>query len=103
MADEQEVEVADTRVWAYGPGGQSQIFNHEREIPEGWHDHPSKVEAGLGDVSSDTANETKATARPAITQVAATTASTVATRKASRAAARRRVARPASRRTARLS
>jgi hypothetical protein len=57
MADEQEVEVADTRVWAYGPGGQSQIFNHEREIPEGWHDHPSKVEGGLGDASSGSANE----------------------------------------------
>lgn len=59
MPEDQEETVTDTRVWAYGPGGQSQIFNHEREIPEGWHDHPSKVEAGLGDVSSGTANENK--------------------------------------------
>lgn len=29
--------------WFYGPKGQSQVFNSEDEVPEGWHDHPSKV------------------------------------------------------------
>jgi len=57
MPEDQEVKT-DSRVWAYGPGGQSAIFNHEKEIPEGWEDHPSKV-AGLGDVSSATASPTQ--------------------------------------------
>jgi hypothetical protein len=58
MTEQSEDTVqADTRVWAYGPGGQSAIFNHGLEIPEGWHDHPSKVEGKLGDVSSGRANE----------------------------------------------
>lgn len=30
--------------WYYGPNGQSEIFNSEEEVPEGWHDHPSKTE-----------------------------------------------------------
>lgn len=30
--------------WRYGPGGQSQIFNSEEEVPAGWVDHPHKVE-----------------------------------------------------------
>jgi len=29
-------------VW-YGPDGQSAEFNSPLEVPEGWHDHPSKV------------------------------------------------------------
>lgn len=45
MAEEQEDTVqVDTRVWAYGPNGQAQIFDHAEQIPEGWEDHPSKVE-----------------------------------------------------------
>lgn len=35
--------------WAYGPGGQSGIFNSKGEIPAGWEDHPSKVGTDLGD------------------------------------------------------
>lgn len=27
----------------YGPNGQSQLFQHAAEVPEGWRDHPSKV------------------------------------------------------------
>lgn len=30
--------------WMYGPGGQAQIFENEESIPEGWEDHPSKVQ-----------------------------------------------------------
>ena len=30
--------------WAYGPGGQADIFHREEDIPAGWVDHPSKVE-----------------------------------------------------------
>lgn len=29
--------------WAYGPGGQSGVFNSEDEIPAGFVDHPSKL------------------------------------------------------------
>lgn len=34
--------------WYYGPDGQSQIFQSEDEVPEGWEDHPSKVGKGGG-------------------------------------------------------
>lgn len=27
----------------YGPDGQQEVFNGPLEVPEGWHDHPSKV------------------------------------------------------------
>lgn len=30
--------------WMYGPGEQSRIFEKDDPIPEGWQDHPSKVE-----------------------------------------------------------
>jgi hypothetical protein len=60
MQEEQENAVQpDTRVWAYGPGGQAQIFDHPEQIPEGWEDHPSKVEAGLGNISDTTADPNK--------------------------------------------
>jgi hypothetical protein len=29
--------------WFYGPNGQSEIFQHDGEVPAGWQDHPSKV------------------------------------------------------------
>jgi hypothetical protein len=29
--------------WAYGPEGQSGVFNSEDEIPAGYVDHPSKL------------------------------------------------------------
>jgi hypothetical protein len=29
--------------WRYGPSGQSQIFDHENQVPEGWVDHPGKL------------------------------------------------------------
>lgn len=29
--------------WRYGPGGASDIFQSEAEVPAGWADHPSKV------------------------------------------------------------
>lgn len=29
--------------WRYGPDGQSQVFQSEDEVPDGWEDHPSKV------------------------------------------------------------
>lgn len=31
--------------WYYGPNGASQIFATEGEVPAGWADHPSKVDA----------------------------------------------------------
>lgn len=34
--------------WAYGPDGQSGIFNSADEIPSGWEDHPSKVGGKAG-------------------------------------------------------
>ena len=30
--------------WFYGPDGEAKIFHSEKEVPEGWHDHPSKHE-----------------------------------------------------------
>ena len=32
--------------WFYGPEGQSELFQNHDEVPEGWADHPSKVEMG---------------------------------------------------------
>jgi hypothetical protein len=29
--------------WYYGPKGASQVFENEKDVPSGWHDHPSKV------------------------------------------------------------
>lgn len=31
--------------YRYGPDGQSAVFNSAAEVPKGWEDHPSKVEA----------------------------------------------------------
>jgi len=42
--------------WMYGPNGESQIFNSEVEILEGWQDHPSKVE-GFKEAVSETQEE----------------------------------------------
>ena len=30
--------------WFYGPKGASKIFEPGETVPDGWHDHPSKVE-----------------------------------------------------------
>lgn len=35
--------IASWPAWYYGPDGQSQIFQSEEEIPDGWEDHPKKV------------------------------------------------------------
>lgn len=32
--------------WFYGPKGQSEIFQSEEQVPEGWEDHPSKFQRG---------------------------------------------------------
>ena len=29
--------------WYYGPDGQADIFYTEKDVPEGWADHPAKV------------------------------------------------------------
>lgn len=29
--------------WRYGPDGASDVFEHEKDVPPGWVDHPSKV------------------------------------------------------------
>lgn len=34
--------------WRYGPGGASQIFENEADVPAGWTDHPSKAETAAG-------------------------------------------------------
>lgn len=34
--------------WFYGPKGQSQQFSNEEEVPEGWVDHPSKLNKPKG-------------------------------------------------------
>lgn len=31
--------------WRYGPGGAAGVFASAGEVPAGWKDHPSKVEA----------------------------------------------------------
>lgn len=40
---EAEQEQQSWPAWFYGPDYQSQIFQNEDEVPEGWEDHPSKV------------------------------------------------------------
>lgn len=30
--------------WFYGPNNQADTFGSPEEVPEGWHDHPIKVE-----------------------------------------------------------
>jgi hypothetical protein len=32
--------------WRYGPKGESAVFESENDVPDGWHDHPSKHEKG---------------------------------------------------------
>lgn len=34
--------------WRYGPNGASGVFESEADVPNGWKDHPSKVEKGSG-------------------------------------------------------
>lgn len=41
--DEKPV-ITEYPVWMYGPGGESKIFEQGEAIPEGWEDHPSKVQ-----------------------------------------------------------
>ena len=33
-----------TPAWFYGPNGQAKIFDDLKDVPNGWQDHPSKVE-----------------------------------------------------------
>lgn len=40
--------------WLYGPNGVSAIFEAGDEIPEGWVDHPSKVEGFVAPVDGST-------------------------------------------------
>ena len=37
-------ETENWPAWYYGPNGASQVFNGADEVPEGWQDHPSKVD-----------------------------------------------------------
>jgi hypothetical protein len=30
--------------WRFGPGGQSAVFESEADVPNGWVDHPTKVD-----------------------------------------------------------
>lgn len=53
MSEDKEEVQADTRVWMYGPDGQEQIFGHPEQVPEGWHDHPSKVAPSASESSTD--------------------------------------------------
>lgn len=48
MADENEIVDGKVRwpAWRYGPNGQSEIYQNEDEVPDGWEDHPSKVGGG---------------------------------------------------------
>lgn len=34
--------------WYYGPNGESQIFQNEKDVPSGWKDHPSKHDRDVG-------------------------------------------------------
>lgn len=29
--------------WRFGPGGKSDVFQSEKDVPAGWVDHPTKV------------------------------------------------------------
>lgn len=42
MSDETDDKV-HWPAWYYGPDDAAEVFNSEDEVPEGWHDHPSKV------------------------------------------------------------
>lgn len=42
MADKSEKPAFHS--WRYGPGGEASIFTDEDIIPEGWEDHPGKVQ-----------------------------------------------------------
>jgi len=43
--------------WRYGPKGAADIFNSEDEVPEGWQDHPSKVDGNIDDPEPEKAEE----------------------------------------------
>lgn len=41
--------------WFYGPNGQSQVFENEKDVPSGWADHPTKVKGGVDPAPKPTA------------------------------------------------
>jgi len=45
----------DWPAWRYGPNGQSDIFQREEDVPEGWVDHPDNV--GKEALEKPTTNE----------------------------------------------
>jgi hypothetical protein len=44
MAGKEKKEEGHFPSWRYGPNGQSAIFESAADVPEGWEDHPSKIE-----------------------------------------------------------
>jgi len=40
---EDQVQNSNFPAWYYGPDGESQIFDREEDVPEGWTDHPTNV------------------------------------------------------------
>lgn len=37
-------KIVEWPAWRYGPGGKSDVFKSADDVPEGWADHPSKVD-----------------------------------------------------------
>lgn len=46
--------------WAYGPNGQSGIFECEADVPTGWQDHPTKVKGAAPPVKAPAESKPKA-------------------------------------------
>lgn len=62
MGDKNELDPKKWPAWRYGPGGQSKLCPTPDDVPDGWVDHPSKLEDGGeaedDDVEDLTAEET---------------------------------------------
>lgn len=48
----------------YGPNGESEIFEKEEDVPEGWLDHPAKFNAPAADTPAADAPAAKAEGKP---------------------------------------
>lgn len=46
--------------WRYGPKGEAAVFEAEKDVPKGWHDHPAKhgSDAGAARTATQPANVT---------------------------------------------
>lgn len=56
MSDDDKPK-KDTRVWAYGPNGEAEIFDSPKEVPKSWAGSPAEFEQSDDDDDVDASNK----------------------------------------------